>query len=887
MKNKFKCNRFVQKIVSCKTTFLMLIFTFSSTYAISQSKGITINLKDVTIEQVLKSLQSKSDVNIFYNADDLKNQPKVSVNIKKGSVEDILKACLKNTSLSYKLVNKTFVIKKKERKAAVQKQTKGLLTQTIKGRIVDQITQVPLVGANVIVTTMPTLVGTITDADGYFLIEDIPVGRHNFKASFMGYADGYVTDLTVGSAKEVFIDMEMQESSSSLGEVVVKVDKRKPTNQMATVSARTFTVEETRRYAGGLDDASRMVSAFAGVTFGNLEDNSIVVRGNSPKGVLWRIDGVEVLNPNHFAGQQTAGGGFVSLFSSQLLSNSDFFTGAFPAEYGDVMSCVFDMKLREGNRDKREYTFQAGVMGADFSAEGPFVKGKNSSYLINYRYSTFQFLGPLIGVDAPPKFQDLSFKFNFPTKKAGTFSLWAIGGNDYLKRKALSDSTKWEQEDDRTTSIFKMNMGTVALNHKYSLSKNSFLTSTLSASASKTTIDDNRIDDNLNAYEYEDMYKSIGKYTFATKLTHRFSHKHVNRTGITLNNHFYNVKIQGVTEHLNPDSYQLFVNEKNDKLVGYCNFFTQSKFNLTNNIKANVGIHSTYFNLNDEYTIEPRAGLEWSFRGNQKLSLGYGMHSQLDEIYTYFSRYTDNDGNTKTNDHLRSSKAHHIVLGYNVNINENVVLKLEPYYQYLYDIPVIPNSYFSLINFVDDYQIEDKLVNKGTGENYGIELTLERFFSKNYYYLLTASIFDSKYKGGDKVRRNTKFNKRFVINGLWGKEFQVGKTKNNYIGLNGRIMFLGGEARSPINYELSNLQKEPVYDHTRAYSVQNKSSFMLDLSVTYRKNKPKYSSVWAFQVKNATASKYNTEVEYSYVKDRLIVESDNTVVPTISYKIEF
>ena len=115
----------------------------------------------------------------------------------------------------------------------------------------------------------------------------------------------------------------------------------------------------------------------------------------------------------------------VNLISSQLLSNSDFFTSAFPAEYGNALAGVFDIKLRTGNNENREYAFQAGLLGIDFAAEGPFIKGKEASFLFNYRYSTFGLMVDmsLLPTEQIPRYQDLSFKINLPTKKAGLFSL--------------------------------------------------------------------------------------------------------------------------------------------------------------------------------------------------------------------------------------------------------------------------------------------------------------------------------------------------------------------------------------------------------------------------------------------------------------------------------
>ncbi|MBN2520858.1 MAG: carboxypeptidase-like regulatory domain-containing protein, partial [Bacteroidales bacterium] len=375
------------------------------------------------------------------------------------------------------------------------------LSQTIKGKIVDKESQITLPGANVVILGTNPLLGCVSDMEGNFRIENVPVGRYNIQVSYMGYEPVTIPEILVGSGKEVVINIEMKELVTQMDEIVVKANIRKdrPQNSMATISARSFTVEETRRYAGGLDDPARMASAFAGVTTGNIQDNAIVIRGNSPKGVAWRLEGIDIPNPNHFLGGNIAGGGLVNVISGQLLSNSDFYTGAFPAEYGNALAGVFDIKLRTGNTEKREYAFQAGMLGIDFAAEGPFSKRNNASYLFNYRYSTFGLMVDLgfIPSEQIPRYQDLSFKLNFPTYKAGIFSLWGTGAIDYNHQPVDDDSTSWETSWDRNTYEWNVKMGAIGLNHKYIMGEKTYLNTSLVGSGNLNSMDMQRMDNNL------------------------------------------------------------------------------------------------------------------------------------------------------------------------------------------------------------------------------------------------------------------------------------------------------------------------------------------------------------------------------------------------------
>jgi hypothetical protein len=348
------------------------------------------------------------------------------------------------------------------------------ITQTIKGKVVDRESHFPLIGATVIIPGTEPLKATISDMEGNFRLHGVPVGRYTIQINYVGYQSLQIPEVLVSTGKEVQLSVELSESVTTIEEVGIKAHSQKdrPLNPMATISARSFSVEETSRYAGGLEDPARLVSSFAGITTGSLQDNSIIIRGNAPKGVLWRLEGIHIPNPYLFSGAISAVGGFVTLFSSHLLSNSDFFTGAFPAEYGNAMAGVFDMKLRNGNNERREYWFQAGTMGLDAGTEGPFKKGRKASYLFNYRYSTFGLLMPLFPKGAGlPAYQDLSYKLNLPTKKAGVFTLWGIGAIDNMLKYEVTDSTEWISYYNKEREETHMKPAAAGLTHKYIFGK--------------------------------------------------------------------------------------------------------------------------------------------------------------------------------------------------------------------------------------------------------------------------------------------------------------------------------------------------------------------------------------------------------------------------------
>jgi len=758
------------------------------------------------------------------------------------------------------------------------------LTQTIRGRVVDKQTLTPLPGASIMLENTDPLIGTITDDEGLFKLTNVPIGRYNISAKFMGYQSVTLPDILVSTGKEVILDVQLNESVEQVEEVVVsaKSIRNETINTMSMISARTFSVDETQRYAGSLDDPARMVSAFAGVTVGNIQDNAIIIRGNAPKNVSWRLEGVDIPNPNHFAGGNVAGGGVVTVFSSQMLSNSDFFSSAFPADYGNALSGVFDMKLRNGNSENREYTFQAGLLGIDFAAEGPFKKGSKATYLFNYRYSTFSLIKNIIPSSQVPEYQDLSFKLNFPTK-AGTFSLWGIAAKDKNAEPEDADPENWVEDWDRIKYEWTLDMGAIGLNHKKTIGSNTYINTALVASGTNNKFYEQRFDDNIVLQDQDRIQDLNSKYTVSSYINHKFGPKHTNRTGIIFNHLRYTLGVETAIDNISP--MITIVDEKGS--TNLIQAYSQSKYYISEKLSFSLGVHSQYFQLNEKFTVEPRAGIRWNFATNHSISAGYGNHSVIEPLRIYFYQKQNNGQMEYPNQKLGLTRAHHFVFGYDWVINDYLRIKVEPYYQYLYDVPVIQDSTYSMLNFEQDWLFKNELVNKGTGVNYGVDFTLERFLKNNFYYLFTASIFDSKYKGGDGIEHDTRYNKGFVFNILAGKEFYIGHNKTNILGLNARFSVTGGQRTTPVDEAQSIAAQDIKYDWSRPFIDQNPTDLYLDLTISYRRNKPRYSSVWSIQVKNALGSQSNYYYRYNLQTQRIEQNSEAIVVPNISYKIEF
>lgn len=758
------------------------------------------------------------------------------------------------------------------------------ITQTLRGTIYDQSTHEPLIGATIVVQNSNPVIGTTTDEAGNFSIANLPLGRVSLEISYIGYESRVIPEVLITSAKEVVLSIALKEAATELEgvEVVVGIRKEKALNAMATVSARTFSVEETQRYAGGLSDPARLASAFAGVSTGNLQDNSIVVRGNAPQGVQWRLEGVEIPSPQHFSGGNVIGGGLVTLFSNQVIGNSDFFTGAFPAEYGNALAAVFDVKMRTGNTSRYEHTAQVGVLGLDFASEGPLSRAKGSSYLFNYRYSTLGLLSDLKinKTGQRIKYQDLSFKLNFPTEKAGTFSLWGIGGIDNTHKDALSAPADWKTDIDRVNNNWDTYVGTVGLRHQITAGERSFVESHLAFSGTDDRISTDYLSDDASVFTPDSrLKKQNGTLTLATSLTHKLSSLVTLKVGISSEQLFYKYNLSAAQDYV-PSTYARIVNSAGNTHLteGYA----QLKYQLSPSLLANVGLRTHYFGLNKELSLESRAGLTWKLSDKHSLSFGYGKHSQPEDLNVYMIEV----GGVAVNKNLKLSDAHHFVLGYDWMLTDKLRFKAEAYYQYLWNIPGEEGTSYSLINLRRALYLNKALVNNTKGRNYGIDLTLERFLGDNYYYLITGSIFKSEYKAGDNVWRNTRYNKGFVLNALFGKEFYFANNRK-VLDVNARVSVTGGERYSPILESQSLAQKRVIYDESRAFSEQFRTLTYADLTVNYRINHRKSSSVFSFQMKNILGAPIYIDHNYNYQTGQIELSKATLVIPNISYKIEF
>ncbi len=757
-------------------------------------------------------------------------------------------------------------------------------TQTIKGTVIDKVLQSPIKGAEIIFG-FDSSKYTTSNENGEFELKNIAVGRIKVIVRHIQYQEVVLSNLLLTSGKELVLNIQMEEQIQSINGVSVKakIRKEKTVNNMSVVSTRTFSVEETQKFAAAVNDPARMATSFAGVVGADDGGNSIVIRGNSPTGMLWRMEGIDIPSPNHFASFNASGGG-VSILSAQLMSNSDFMTGAFSAEYGNALSGVFDIKLRKGNAQKREYTLQAGFLGIDFAAEGPLSK-KGGSFLVNYRYSTLGILNK-IGINVGTgsnTFQDLSFNVHLPKYKSGQWSVFGFSGLSDSRQNAQKDSSLWKSQSDRSNFIYVTNTTAIGATHLLNIGKKTSLKNVLLFS-NATIKDEVAQYKNDYATTFIQFNQKIGNIKMAlnSSLNHKFSQKLHLRAGIIATHWTYQTYQKAVDTN---EILQTNLNQNGQ--TTYFQAYAQIRQRFSKRFSVIAGIHSLFLMLNNRNSIEPRMSAKYDFANNQSLSLGYGLHSQLQLPGVYFAQTNVGGNNIQyPNKNLDFSKGHHFVLGYDKSFKNSSRIKTEAYYQHLFSIPIGTElgSHLSTINETWG-TITSPMINKGVGMNYGLEITFEKFMYKGLYYLVSTSLYQSKFKVHQKEWFNTRFNGQHAVTFTAGKEFQLKNGK--LIGINIKSLWYGGYWETPINIEASKLKQRAVFFEDQPFSEKLDNYFRTDVKFSIRKNYLKYNSILSLDIQNVSNKKNIGGRYYDEEKQTIVTWYQTPLIPILSYKIEF
>lgn len=747
-------------------------------------------------------------------------------------------------------------------------------TSVVRGSVKDADTGQPLAQTTVQLDGK----GGITDESGAFRFEGVEVGRHVLTVSFVGYQTLVISEILLESGKENVQEVRLSAVGRQLQEATVS-GSRPP----AFSSIQAITPEQTLRYAATYLDPARVATSFAGVAAANDQANGLVVRGNSPNSMQWRLEGVEIVNPNHlsnagtFSDRPTSTGGGVNILSTQLMGTSYFMSGPFPANYGNAMSAILDMNLRKGNNEKSEFTAQAGLIGLDIAAEGPLSKSKKGSYLANYRYSFTGLLGAM-GVKfggEDIRFQDLSFNVEIPTKGNGSFTLFGMGGISSNDFEADADSLQWETDKEAYNIRYKNKMGAAG----FTLTQPAGTRGTYRMAFAISGLNTTRYASPLynRNVSYGDIegndYLSTSKISFNTS----YSQKVGSRSKVALGSYLLiqKSKIAPVW----PDG------ELRSWTVQPYLTWT---WNITDAVTTEVGLHAMISRIRSELAdlhanIEPRLAVRWQSSASSRWSMSYGMHSQLQNESLYLTPYGMRS--RSQNLHLAPSRGHYFTVGFERSLSAGSSLKLEAYWQEQYNLPVGGDQarYYAAVNLIE--KIPDiHFANDGKARNYGIEATFHKLLTNDFYLLATGSLYRATFTDFEGVRRAARFDGRHTLSLTGGKELKSGD--RSIWGLNAKILWIGGFRERPIDEEYSKILDFSI-ESSNLYSVKLRDYFRPDLRIYWKKSHRSYNRTLALDLQNVSGTQNEAYHRYDAFQRKVVVQKQLGLIPVLSYRVEF
>ncbi|MCE7067219.1 TonB-dependent receptor [Dyadobacter sp. CY326] len=750
-------------------------------------------------------------------------------------------------------------------------------TSTIRGNVKDADTGLPL--ANASLTVSGTGQGINTDASGEFRFNALPVGRYVLSVSFLGYESLTIPEILLESGKENVQQIRLHMAGKQLNEATVAASRPISVN-----SIQAITIEQTLRYAATYMDPARVATSFPGVAAANDQANGLVIRGNSPNSMQWRLEGVEIVNPNHlsnagtFSDRPTSTGGGVNILSTQLLGTSYFLLGPFPAQYGNVTGGILDMQLRNGNNEKTEFTAQASLLGLDFAAEGPLSKNSKASYLINYRYSFTGLLGA-VGVKfggEDIRFQDLSFNLNFPTAKGGKFTIFGMGGVSSNAFEPEKDTAAWAFYKDGQNIIYKNKIGAAGVTYDQPLGSKASLRTVFVASGLNTTREAFVVDPKTLARRDQigNDALSNSKASFNSTFSYRFNARHRLKAGIFLTGQEFDV----------PPSLWI-----GDVKLWIIEPFANWSYQLAQSVTTEIGLHVMISKLHEtdaktSFLLEPRAAVKWQVTDSQQLTLSYGLHSQMQSPNVYTSIYGNT--NIQRNMHLTPTRSHHIVLGYQRTFNNSNSLKIEAYLQNQFDVPIGTDLriQYSAVNLIEEKPYV-RFDNTGSARTYGLEASFQKFLTNDFYMLASGSLYDASYVDLDGIRRASRFNGRHTFSLTAGKELK--SAKESLWGINAKILWIGGFRDMPIDEAYSRILKYTIYENQGSYSVKMKDYFRPDIRIYWKKSKSRYSRTLALDLQNVSGTKNEAYRYFDVRQDKVVMQNQLGLIPVLSYRWEF
>lgn len=768
-------------------------------------------------------------------------------------------------------------------------------THQIKGTIIDKASRKPLEFINVMVLNLNK--GAVTDAEGKFVINQVPPGIYRLQASAVGYSSVTTPEYIV-STKNVLVSIEMEENSTELDAVTVTASPFRR-NIESPVSLRVIGLQEIEKSPGANRDISRIVQSYPGVAFSPVGyRNDLIVRGGAPSENRFYLDEVEIPNINHFS-TQGASGGPVGIINADLIREVNFFTGAFPADRGNALSSVLDFKLRDGNMEQHSLKATLGASEVSLASNGAI--GKKTSYVASVRQSYLQLLFSLFGLPFLPTYTDTQFKLKTRFNAYNELTIIGLGGIDRMRlnKDASSDNAQYilsylpkiEQETFTLGAVYKhygqVHTQTVVVSHNYLNNRNVKYQDNIEKEENlRLRLRSNEQDTRLR---FENLML-MGKWKINVGANLDFSQYSNKNFKYVYNNA---ATIENYNSHFNDLRWGIF---------GTINYASDDeRFTASLGLRADANNYSSYMNdLTDQ--LSPRLSLSYQLNRNLFVSGSAGLYYQLPP-YTAMG-FKDNDGNF-VNKHLRYMSVSQGSIGLTWQKGNTFQASIEGFYKDYTKVPLSIADGIPLAAKGNDYGIvgNERLVSTAEGRSYGAEVLLKWLIAKKLNLASSFTLFKSEYRNNSQSEYiRSAWDNQYIFN-LRGT---YNLSRNWSFGL--KLSSIGGAPYTPYDEDKSSLVSawnasgKPYLDYNK-YNEKRLSAFtQMDIRVDKTFYIKRYMLGFYIDIQNITGSKVKEQDilmstgvienptapadQQRYVMKK-IKQSSGTVIPTIGVTFEY
>jgi hypothetical protein len=739
----------------------------------------------------------------------------------------------------------------------------------IKGKVTDAINNEPVMFANILVEG--TDYGATTDLDGAYLIENLPPGLYNIRASYVGFRDVRISEIQVTNSKPAIIDIQMEQTAQQLEEVVVKASPFQKTEE-SPLSLRTIGVAEIQRNPGGNRDISRVVQSLPGVTTTASFRNDLIIRGGAPNENRFFLDDVEVPNINHFA-TQGASGGPVGLINVNFIREVDFFSGAFPANRGNSLSSVFNFRQRDGRDDRIGGTFMAGASDIGLTLEGPI--DERSTFLLSARRSYLGLLFKALGLPFLPTYNDFQAKVKYKLDQKNELTFIGLGAIDQVALNFEADETEEQQfllDQLPVTPQWNYTTGFVYKHY----AKNGFWTFVLSRNmlnneAEKYLRNDDSTEDNLvlryRSQEIENKFRA--EHTLRLndfKFNYGVGYEYVKFNNRTFNRIFTSSGPETVDFFSSFDMHKYaFFGQVSRKMA-------EEKLVLSLGLRADANSYSEQMS-NPLEQLSPRFSLSYEITERLAFNFNTGIYYQLPP-YTVLGYRQDGVFFNKENG-IKAIRSSHLVGGLEFNTASNSKISVESYYKAYRDYPFLLRDSVTLANLGGDFGVigNEPAVARSQGRSYGLELLFQQRLFKGFYGIAAYTLGWSEFEDKNGRFIPSSWDARHIVNLTMGKKFG----RDWEVGINWR--FQSGLPATPFAEESAlvanwDANGRGIRDFDFLNTLRSQASNTIDIRVDKKWFFKKWSLNLYFDIENITGNSVGSD---QLILDRRLDENNRPI----------